>query len=62
MHTIFVSLYASLEYLNSDLIANVNKSSVYIQGLFCNLQVKKPLSLLSHYSIVFHHIDTIFIS
>jgi len=54
---ICVFLYVSLEYLNSDLIADVNKSAVYI--VFFNSQVNKPLSVLSHCSIAFHHIDTI---
>jgi hypothetical protein len=58
MYMICVFLYVSLQYFNSDLIANVNKSVVYT-GFFLNLQVNKPLSVLSHYSIVFHHIDTI---
>jgi hypothetical protein len=62
MHTIFFSPYPSLKYFNCDLITNVSKSAVYTQGIFFNLQVNKPLSLLSYYSIVFHHIDTIFIN
>jgi hypothetical protein len=38
---IFVFLYVSLEYFNNDLIANVNKSSVYIVYCFLTYRLIK---------------------